>query len=107
MALDDQEKWDRQHAEKRHPQEPATFLKEIFAGDCWSRPRGKALDLATGKGQNAIFLAEQGFEVLGIDISPVALNEASRCAEAKSLKVAWQQADLEQSSFPRCATIWF
>jgi SAM-dependent methyltransferase len=34
------------------------------------------LDIATGKGRNAIFLAERGFEVVGIDISPIALAEA-------------------------------
>ena len=100
MALHDRERWDQQHAERRNPQEPATFLKEIFEGDRWSIPRGQALDLATGKGQNAIFLAEQGFEALGIDVSPVALKEARRCAEEKSLKVTWQQADLELIQLP-------
>jgi SAM-dependent methyltransferase len=100
MALDDRERWDRQHAERRNPQEPATFLKEIFEGDRWPIPPGQALDLATGKGQNAIFLAEKGFEVLGIDISPVALEEARRSAEEKSLKVTWQQADLELIELP-------
>jgi tellurite methyltransferase len=100
MALDDQARWDRQHAEIRATQEPSSFLMEIFQSDHWSIPRGQALDIATGKGQNAIFLAELGFEVLGIDISPVALEEARRCAEEKSLPVAWQQADLEQIELP-------
>jgi 2-polyprenyl-3-methyl-5-hydroxy-6-metoxy-1,4-benzoquinol methylase len=75
MALDDRARWDEKHATKRATQEPATFLKGIFQSDHWSIPRGQALDIATGKGQNAIFLAEQGFEVLGIDISPVALGK--------------------------------
>jgi tellurite methyltransferase len=101
MALDDRERWDRQHAAKRATQEPATFLKEIFQSDHWSIPRGQALDIATGKGQNAIFLAERGFEVLGIDISPVALEEARRFAEEKSLKVNWQEADLERIELPK------
>jgi 2-polyprenyl-3-methyl-5-hydroxy-6-metoxy-1,4-benzoquinol methylase len=100
MVLDDPERWDRQHAAKRATQEPATFLKEIFAGDHWSIPRGQALDLATGKGQNAIFLAERGFEVLGIDISSVALEEAHQAAEEKSLKLNWQQADLDAIELP-------
>jgi tellurite methyltransferase len=51
-------------------------------------------------GQNVIFLADRGFEVLGIDISPVALEEARRSAEEKSLKVNWQQADLEMIELP-------
>ncbi len=100
MALDDRARWDEKHAAERATQEPATFLKRIFQSDHWSIPRGQALDIATGKGQNAIFLAEQGFEVLGIDISPVALEEARRCAEEKSLKVNWQQADLEVIELP-------
>ncbi len=100
MALDDRARWDRQHAAKRVTQEPATFLKEIFAGDRWSIPCGQALDLATGRGQNAIFLAERGFEVLGIDISSVALEEARKSAEEKSLKVNWQQADLDAIELP-------
>ena len=100
MALDDRARWDREHAAKRATQEPATFLKEIFAGNRWPIPRGQALDLATGKGQNAIFLAERGFEVLGIDISSVALEEARKSAEEKSLKVNWQQADLDVIELP-------
>jgi SAM-dependent methyltransferase len=103
MALDDRARWDEKHATKRATQEPATFLKGIFQSDHWSIPRGQALDIATGKGQNAIFLAEQGFEVLGIDISPVALEEARRSAEEKSLKVNWQQADLEVIELPPAA----
>ena len=69
MALDDRERWDRRHVEVRATQEPSSFLEEIFQSDQGSIPRGKALDIATGTGQNAIFLAERGFEVVGIDIS--------------------------------------
>jgi tellurite methyltransferase len=100
MALDDRERWDRRHAEVRATQEPSNFLKEIFQSDSWSIPTGKALDIATGKGRNAIFLAERGFEVVGIDISPIALAEAQRCAKQKSLAIAWQEADLEQIELP-------
>jgi 2-polyprenyl-3-methyl-5-hydroxy-6-metoxy-1,4-benzoquinol methylase len=45
-------------------------------------------------------LAERGFEVVGIDISPIALAEAERWAKEKSLAIAWQQADLEQIELP-------
>jgi tellurite methyltransferase len=100
MALDDRERWDRRHAEVRAMQEPSSFLKEILESDHWSIPPGKALDIATGKGRNAIFLAQRGFEVVGIDISPIALAEAQRCAREKSLAIAWQQADLEQIELP-------
>lgn len=37
---------------------------------------GKALDLGCGPGRNAIYLAQQGFEVTGYDISSVAIQWA-------------------------------
>ena len=71
-------------------------MKEIFEADSWRLPKGRALDIATGKGRNAIFLAERGFQVVGIDISPVALEMARRAAQEKSLAIDWQEADLER-----------
>jgi SAM-dependent methyltransferase len=43
---------------------------------------GRAVDLGCGSGANAVFLAQAGFEVVGIDFSPVALGKARRAAEA-------------------------
>jgi SAM-dependent methyltransferase len=62
--------------------------------------RGRALDLASGTGRNALFLAEQGFDVLAIDVSPVALEQGKRRAEEKHLAIQWQQADLEEIKLP-------
>jgi 2-polyprenyl-3-methyl-5-hydroxy-6-metoxy-1,4-benzoquinol methylase len=99
-VMGDRERWDRRHAEKPGAEEPSDFLTEVFYSNHWNAPRGKALDLATGAGRNAIFVADQGFEVLGIDISPVALAEAQRRAAARSLSITWQQADLEAVELP-------
>ena len=41
---------------------------------------GRALDLACGEGRNAIWLAEQGWTVTGVDFSNVALDKARRLA---------------------------
>lgn len=38
--------------------------------------RGRALDVGCGTGTNAIWLARQGFEVVGIDLSPEAIAQA-------------------------------
>jgi len=47
-------------------------------------PKGKALDICCGAGTNTIYLAEKGFEVTGIDISPTALDFAkAKAAKAK------------------------
>ncbi|MGH7322260.1 MAG: class I SAM-dependent methyltransferase [Candidatus Rokuibacteriota bacterium] len=36
----------------------------------------RTIDLGCGSGANAIFLAEHGFDVSGVDFSPVALRKA-------------------------------
>jgi len=46
--------------------EPVDFLREHLD----ELPRGAALDLAMGAGRNALFLAQHGFSVTGIDSSP-------------------------------------
>jgi SAM-dependent methyltransferase len=39
-------------------------------------PRGRALDVGCGTGTNAIWLAQQGFTVLGVDVAPLAIEKA-------------------------------
>jgi tellurite methyltransferase len=101
MALDDRARWDKKHAAEQATQKPSSFLKEIFQADSWPLPKGRALDIATGKGRNAIFLAERGFQVLGIDISRVGLEVARRTAQEKCLAIDWQEADLERIELPK------
>ncbi len=101
MALDDRAKWDRQYAAEGATEEPSRFLREIFEAGSWPLPKGRALDIATGKGRHALFLAERGFEVVGIDISPIALETARRTAQQQSLAIDWQEADLEHIEFPK------
>lgn len=47
-------------------------------------PRGRALDIACGRGRNAYFLAEQGYQVIGLDISDIAIDSCRsdpRCTQ--------------------------
>ena len=46
---------------------------------------GKALDLAAGEGRNAVWLAEQGWRVVAVDFSDVALDKAKQLAEARGV----------------------
>jgi SAM-dependent methyltransferase len=56
---------------------------------------GRALDLACGKGRNAIWLAEHGWQVTAVDRSPVAIPE-----------VDVHVADLEKHDFPIEEAAW-
>jgi SAM-dependent methyltransferase len=46
---------------------------------------GRAIDLGCGTGANILFLAERGFQGLGVDFSPVAVTKARQAAEARGL----------------------
>ena len=95
MGSDDQARWDKQYVEARGSDTPASFLRQVFETDVWQLPRGRALDIACGQGRNSLYLAERGFEVVAMDISAVALNEARKRAELKQLRIDWRQTDLE------------
>ncbi len=56
---------------------------------------GHALDVAMGNGRNAIFLAQQGLEVEGIDISTEAVESALKSARALGINLNVKVADLE------------
>ncbi|MBK8901493.1 MAG: class I SAM-dependent methyltransferase [Anaerolineaceae bacterium] len=47
-----------------------------------SLPPGRALDLGCGYGRTAIYLAQHGWQVDGVDFVPQAIDEANRRAEA-------------------------
>jgi len=95
LGSDDQARWDKQYVEARGSDTPASFLRQVFETDVWQLPRGRALDIACGQGRNSLYLAERGFEVVAMDISAVALNEARKRAELKQLRIDWRQTDLE------------
>jgi len=76
-------------------EEPSSFLREILESGSWRLAPARALDVACGKGRNALYLAGRGFHVTAIDISPVALDTGRQEAEKRSLSIDWQQADLE------------
>ncbi len=69
---------------------PNQFLPPEVA----DRPAGRAVDLAAGEGRNALWLAEQGWTVTGVDFSDVGLAKAARLAADRGVEVEWVLADL-------------
>lgn len=103
MAIEDRRRWDEKHGTGHGTEQPSRFLEEIFQQYAGQIQPGRALDIATGRGRNALFLAERGFSVEAIDISDVALLEARRRAEEKGLTINYRQADLDHCEFLQAA----
>lgn len=57
-------------------------------------PGGRVLDLGCGVGRHAIGLARLGFQVVGLDVSPWALQRAGAAAARAGVDVALHQVDL-------------
>ncbi len=77
---------------------PSSFLVEHVD----LLPEGSVLDVATGRGRNAVYLARRGFEVEGIDISPEALDAARKLAKEFGVSPTFRTMDLESDvSLPR------
>jgi SAM-dependent methyltransferase len=55
---------------------------------------GRALDLGSGEGGDAVWLAEHGWDVTAVDFSEVAISRARSLAEGRGLRVRWILADL-------------
>jgi cyclopropane fatty-acyl-phospholipid synthase-like methyltransferase len=57
---------------------------------------GSVLDSGCGTGENALMLAERGYEVVGVDIAPTAIERAQQKARDRGLTVDFQVGDVLQ-----------
>ncbi len=63
-------------------------------------PKGRAVDVAMGKGRNAVFLAEQGWEVIGLERDPDAISAVRALASTRMVRIETREIDLERSPVP-------
>ena len=95
--------WDARYAEAgwAFGTEPNDFLREqaqhLPAG-------GQVLCLAEGEGRNAVWLAQQGFHVTGIDVASVGLEKAQQLARERGVRITTVVADL--ASFELGSAAW-
>lgn len=96
--MSDAAHWDEHYRRGRPPWEtgggPSTELQRVIAeeriGPC------RLFEAGCGSGINAVWLAQQGFEVTGIDVSSLAIEQARQRAVAAGVSVRFEQDDLLQ-----------
>ncbi len=83
--------WDERYrsAPRLFRAEADETLVELVSG----RPPGRALDLGAGEGRNSLWLARQGWHVVAVDASVVALERLQDAAEGDGLVVETVRAD--------------
>ncbi|MBI1765329.1 MAG: class I SAM-dependent methyltransferase [Acidobacteria bacterium] len=86
--------WDERYAELGYAYgtEPNDFLVAHAA----RIPAGRVLCLAEGPGRNAVWLAQQGYEVTAVDLSAVGLAKARQLAAERGVSITTIQADLAE-----------
>lgn len=99
MHTFDKDYWER-HWRKAAGHSPADRLpvNPYLPAETASLAVGTALDAGCGTGTEALWLAEQGWQVTGTDISAAALSQARSQAVSAGLggRLEWVQADLSQ-----------
>jgi 2-polyprenyl-3-methyl-5-hydroxy-6-metoxy-1,4-benzoquinol methylase len=97
----DKDRWDKKYSTEAYifGKEPVPFLKQ----NVHLLPKGKALDIAIGEGRNGVFLATQGFEVVGLDISEKGLAKAHQLAKQNGVIIETRVVDLENHQLEKNA----
>src|SRR5436309_172739 len=71
-------------------QADAAFLVETLA----PAPGARILDVPCGRGRIALALAERGFHVSGVDLTPEFIADADRSAKERGLTVHLEQRNM-------------
>jgi SAM-dependent methyltransferase len=102
--------WDERYAQDEwiFGTEPNEFLRQ----EAHRIPPGRVLCLGEGEGRNSVFLAEQGYEVVGVDRSQVGLDKAQALAKERGVFVetvvsSIEDFDLTEGEWEGIVSIFF
>lgn len=90
------------HATSDFTTEPSPLLVATAS----KLPPGNALDLASGAGRNALWLAEQNWRVTAVDGSTAAIDVLCRRADERHLTIRTLVADLEKQEYAIAPSSW-
>ena len=71
---------------------PSSELQHVFSRIAMQPSR--ALELGCGTGTSSVWLAQQGLEVTGVDVAPLAVEQAEKRAQAAGVQVHFVVADM-------------
>jgi SAM-dependent methyltransferase len=87
--------WNEHYATGQTPWDsgtPSLEMQRVIA-EYAITPR-RVLEFGCGTGTNAVWLAQQGFDVTAVDVVPLAIEKAAARAKAAAVKVDFRVADL-------------
>lgn len=92
-SQDSKTQWDEKYSRPTFifGKSPAEFLAENYQ---YIPYEGTVLDMGMGEGRNAVFLAQKGYKVTGVDISSVAVKKSYLLAQEFGVKIKGVVASL-------------
>jgi len=110
MTAQDRDRWDGRYADQPLLTPLDCAVPTVFADWVDLFPTaGTAVDIACGRGAGSVWLAQRGLDVLGVDISPVALTQAAalaaRCGMADRCRFVIADLDAGLPSGPAADVI--
>ena len=85
---------------KRFDREEFIFGKEpneylVLQAKTYLKPNQKVLCIADGEGRNGVWLAKQGMQVVGFDVSDIALEKAKQFAKDHQVAIDYSLSDTD------------
>ena len=85
---------------KRFDKEEFIFGKEpneylVLQAETYLKSNQKVLCIADGEGRNGVWLAKQGMQVVGFDVSDIALQKAKQFAIDNQVEIAYSLSDTD------------
>jgi SAM-dependent methyltransferase len=103
MTDHDRRRWDERHSSRGPASVDAVAPPAIFAPYSEEFPtNGRGLDLACGQGAGTVWLARRGLNMLGLDISEVAVDQARDLARRSGVgdSCRFEACDLDEGLPP-------
>lgn len=98
-SQDSKAQWDEKYSRPTFifGKSPVQFLAENYQ---YIPYEGTVLDMGMGEGRNAVFLAQKGYKVTGVDISSVAVKKAYLLAQEFGVKIKGVVASMHEYKIP-------